>query len=119
MKIQEKIQELEQKLKARDHYYSVVIDVKAKSFLIYYSFAGLPDFDSYGESRLPLFYVCWNDYDKLWRIQIDLFFDQKYTDVILYPLKLLKNLDNPIFCSDDCVLDYLQVDSLPVEDFDE
>lgn len=34
-------------------------------------------------------------YDKLWRIQIDLFFDQKYTDVILYPLKLLKNLDKP------------------------
>ena len=95
MKIQEKIQELEQKLKARDQYYSVVIDVKAKSFLIYYSFAGLPDFDSYGESRLPLFYVCWNDYDKLWRIQIDLFFDQKYTDVILYPLKLLKKLDKP------------------------
>lgn len=28
-------------------------------------------------------------------------------------------LHNPIFCSDECVLDYLQVDSFPVEDFDE
>ena len=88
-----KIQELEQKLKVRDRYYSVVNDWKAQSFLIYYSFAGLPDFDSYGESRLPLFYVCWDDYDKQWRIQIDLFFDQKYSDLILYPLKLLKKLD--------------------------
>ncbi len=50
-----KIKELEQKLKARDRYYSVVNDWKAQSFLIYYSFAGLPDFNSYGESRLPFF----------------------------------------------------------------
>ena len=28
-------------------------------------------------------------------------------------------LHNPIFCSDECVLDYLQVDSFPAENFDE
>lgn len=85
-----KVKKLFQKLKAKDHRYSVVNNEYNQSFTIYYSLAHV---DLWDRDKFPLFYVSWDDYHKTWEIRMDLCFDQKYGDLILYPLKLLKKLD--------------------------